>query len=56
MQLKGIHDFMTQQRVTDDAGTDELQSAFEYEYIRLYKLEKRKHVESWDVQYRVGMY
>ena len=47
---------MTQQRVTDDAGTDELQSAFEYEDIRLYKLEKSRHVEKWDVQYRVGMY
>ena len=47
---------MTQQRVSDDAGTDELQSAFEYERIRMYKLEQKNHVETWDVQYRVGMY
>ncbi len=36
--LKEIHDFMTQQRVTNDAGTDELQTAFEYEEVSIYNL------------------
>lgn len=38
-EMDTIQEFMAQQRVDDDAGTDQLQSAFEYEPIKLFRLD-----------------
>jgi|LauGreDrversion4_2_1035121.scaffolds.fasta_scaffold43620_2 hypothetical protein len=40
-------EFMTQQRTDDDAGTDRLQSLFEYEDIDLFRLEDRSVISKY---------
>ena len=47
-------EFMTQQRTDDDAGTDRLQSLFEYEDIDLFRLEDRSVISKYQQPYRVG--
>lgn len=47
---------MTQQRITDDAGTDELQSKFEYEAVELYRLNEENHITTYSQPYRVAFF
>jgi hypothetical protein len=47
---------MAQQRTVDDSGTDDLQSAFEYENIDLYRLDEQNYVTKYQQPYRVAFF